>query len=131
MAAAEAASVADWLGPGGLFFGGMALCVLVVVVLYRSACRHEAALKVLWRTAIEQPRIRRWRHRLAPQLTFLQARFSPASYLGLQLTVGACSVLVAAWLFGGLAEDVATGEPLTRVDVEIANWLHARASPSC
>lgn len=44
---------------------------------------------------------------------FIQARLSPDSYLGLQLTAGALILLGASGLFGGIAEDVVTGGPLT------------------
>ena len=35
----------------------------------------------------------------------------------------------AGWLFGGISEDVATGDPLTNVDLNIAAWFHAHATP--
>ena len=50
--------------------------------------------------------------------------------LGLQLALGAVVLIAAAWLFGEIAEDVATGDSLTRLDVEIAQWLHERATPT-
>jgi len=34
---------------------------------------------------------------------FIQARLSPHSYLGLQLTLGALILIGASWLFGGIA----------------------------
>ena len=41
---------------------------------------------------------------------FIQARLSPDGYLGLQLTTGALILICAGWLFGGIAEDVVTGD---------------------
>src|SRR2546427_7108515 len=35
----------------------------------------------------------------------------------------------SAWLFGGIAEDVVHGDPLTAVDVGVSGWLHARTAP--
>ncbi len=67
--------------------------------------------------------------RLAPLLAFVQARLSPQGYLGLHLTFGAFVLIGATWLFGAIAEDVVTGAPLTRLDVTVAAWLHARATP--
>ena len=44
---------------------------------------------------------------------------------------GATIVFIAtAWLFGGVAEDVVSGDPLTLVDVYVADWLHGHASPA-
>ena len=50
--------------------------------------------------------------------------------MGLQLTLSALVLIGASWLFGGIAEDVATGDPLTLVDVLVANWLHVHATPA-
>jgi membrane-associated phospholipid phosphatase len=38
--------------------------------------------------------------------------------------------VLAAWAFGGLAEDVSTGEPITELDARIAQWFHAHTSAS-
>jgi len=35
----------------------------------------------------------------------------------------------ASWLFGGIAEDVLAGDPLTVIDVRVAEWFHTRAIP--
>lgn len=60
---------------------------------------------------------------------FIQARLSPDGYLGLQLTTGALILIGASWLFGGIAEDVVTGDPLTIVDWRVAQWFHAHSTP--
>lgn len=60
---------------------------------------------------------------------FLAARFSPAGAFGLQLTVGVALILLAALAFGALAEDVVRGTAITQVDVRLAHWFHARATP--
>jgi membrane-associated phospholipid phosphatase len=67
--------------------------------------------------------------RVAPLLAFMQARLSPQGYLGLHLTLGVLVLIGATWLFGAIAEDVVTKDPLTRVDMTVAAWLHARATP--
>ena len=45
-----------------------------------------------------------------------------------QLGLGALLLVASAWLFGWIAEDVVTGEPLTLLDEQLAQWLHANAS---
>ncbi len=69
-----------------------------------------------------------FRRRFAPAIAFVQARLSPTSYLGMHLTAGAIVLLAAGWLFGGVAEDVATNDPLTKVDVQVAHWLHEQVT---
>jgi membrane-associated phospholipid phosphatase len=63
--------------------------------------------------------------RLAVLTTFVKARFSRQGYLGLHLTIGALLLIGATWLFGLIAEDVVTGEPLTLFDVRFSSWLYA------
>ena len=63
-------------------------------------------------------------------IAFVRARLSRESYLGLQLTLGALVLIGFGWLFGGIAEDVATGDPLTVVDLLIARWFQSHRDPA-
>jgi membrane-associated phospholipid phosphatase len=112
----------------GLLLGGLLVLTLWALGLRRWALRHEAALRQGGARFLQWPAVRSLRLRLAPQLAFVQARLAPGSYLGLQLTLGALALLGASWLFGGIAEDVLTGDPLTLVDVQVAQWFHAHAT---
>lgn len=66
---------------------------------------------------------------LALITAFLRARLSPESYTGLHLTVGALLLIMAGWLFGIIAEDIATADSITVVDMKVARWFHAYANP--
>lgn len=59
---------------------------------------------------------------------FVAARLSPEGETGLHLTVGVALIVAAAWLFGGIAEDVVNNEAITVLDVTLAHWFHAHAS---
>jgi len=49
----------------------------------------------------------------------------------LRLALGAFVLIGAAWLFGALAEDVVNKDaPLGTIDLDVATWLHARATPA-
>jgi undecaprenyl-diphosphatase len=61
---------------------------------------------------------------------FAAARFSAEGAAGLHLTCGVLVLVAAAWLFGAIAEQVAGHGPVTLVDVQIANWFHAHATPA-
>jgi membrane-associated phospholipid phosphatase len=52
----------------------------------------------------------------------------PPARLGTQLGAGALLLVLAAWLFGAIAEDVVSGDRLTLVDAAIAQWLHRHAT---
>jgi len=49
--------------------------------------------------------------------------------LALRLGVGALVLIAAAGLFGAIAEDVVTSDRLTVLDVQVARWLRAHATP--
>lgn len=62
--------------------------------------------------------------------SWLKKRLTRGQYFGLELTVGAALFIVAAWMFGGIAEGVVTHESITSVDEQIARWFHAHELPS-
>ena len=99
----------------------------------RKAMSHrnhdETTVPDRWQRLWARPRGAALRHRLARPIAFVRARLSPRGYLGLHLTLGALTLVGASWLFGGIAEDVVTGDPLTVVDAHVAAWFHARTIP--
>lgn len=49
----------------------------------------------------------------------------------LRLALGGLVLIAAAWLFGAIAEDVVNQDaPLGTLDLDVATWLHARATPA-
>ena len=67
--------------------------------------------------------------RSASLLAFLRARLSPQGYLGLHLTVGALVLMLAVIVFGNIAEDVVTLDPITLLDTQVSQWFHVHATP--
>ncbi|CAN5197127.1 hypothetical protein BH11PSE10_BH11PSE10_16010 [soil metagenome] len=112
-----------WIGRASAIVGAAVLLIMALAWLARWSARHELALKERWETLQRRPWVGRVRRRYAPQLAWLRARLSPGSYLGLQLTVGVVAMIGAAWLFGGVAEDVVHRDPLIQVDAYVAQWL--------
>jgi membrane-associated phospholipid phosphatase len=68
------------------------------------------------------------RGRFASLREFLQARVSPRGNLGLPFTIAVLLVMGAAWLFAGIADEVMHGEPITRIDDEVAQWFYSSAT---
>jgi membrane-associated phospholipid phosphatase len=58
---------------------------------------------------------------------FAAARLSPEGEYGLHLSAGVAMLLVATAVFAQIAGAVAGGGPITRLDIALANWLHAHA----
>lgn len=63
-------------------------------------------------------------------LAFLRRRLSPHEYLGLHVTLGLIVVVLACWVFGEITEDVVTGDPLIRLDQNVASFFNAHATPT-
>jgi undecaprenyl-diphosphatase len=49
--------------------------------------------------------------------------------MGLQFAIGLALILLAAWAFGEIAEDVVEGDTITLIDVQLAHWFRAHATP--
>jgi undecaprenyl-diphosphatase len=61
---------------------------------------------------------------------FAAARFSPEEAFGLHLTLGVLALLLAMAGFAELAGAVQAGAPITELDLQLAQWLHAHAHAS-
>lgn len=68
-------------------------------------------------------------YRFPRAFSFVQARLSPEGLFGLHLTIGTVVFAGAAWLFGGITEDLITGDPLILVDELISEWFRSHATP--
>ena len=60
---------------------------------------------------------------------FLRARLSPDNDLGLHLTLGLVTLLIALLVFGGIAEAMTTAGTLVTLDLQISAWFHVHAQP--
>lgn len=118
-----------WIGRASAIVGGLLMFALLVAWLWRWVTGHEDAIKQAWRRFVQRPQVTALRQRFASEISFVQDRFEPTSYLGLQLTAGALMLVGASWLFGGIAEDVVNGDPLTLIDVQVSQWFHAHSAP--
>lgn len=65
-----------------------------------------------------------------PRPGFFRARLSPDGYLGLHLTVGVATLLMAALVFGHIAEDVFSADTIVTLDLQVSAWFHAHATPA-
>ena len=70
------------------------------------------------------------RRRFPVQVSWLEARFSPEGYLGLHLTIGAVALIAMAWIFGSIAEDVVTRDPIVLLDQKVADWFQQHGTPA-
>ena len=123
------ALVERWLGRATLVLAALVALVVAFYLAYRWASRNRARL-VGWREALlAYPPVARLRRRYDAQLRWLLRRLTPGQYLGLHLTVGLLAAGGSLWLFGGLVEDLLTGDPIVRFDRVLDDYLHAHATP--
>ena len=57
--------------------------------------------------------------------SFLQARLAPDGLFGRYFTIGAISLIGAVWMFGGISEDLITGDPLVVIDAFLSEWFRS------
>jgi undecaprenyl-diphosphatase len=111
------------------------LATLAVVVFFVVRSLREngeslsAGVSRLRKRVARSARLTRVRARNPKLWSFLSARSARGEYLGLHLTFGFMLSLAALWIFGGLTEDVIHNDPLTAVDLQLASWMRAHASP--
>jgi membrane protein DedA with SNARE-associated domain/membrane-associated phospholipid phosphatase len=122
--------VERWLGRATLLLAAVVVTAVGFYLAYRWVSAHRVLLVRYWETAISYPPVARLRERYDAQLRWLGRRLTPGQYLGLHLTLGLVAAAGCLWLFGGLAEDVVTNDPLVRFDRAVADYLHASATPA-
>jgi membrane protein DedA with SNARE-associated domain/membrane-associated phospholipid phosphatase len=121
--------VERWLGRGTLVLASVLAVVVAFYLAYRWAAHNRQRLVGWGEALLAYPPVARLLMRYDAQLRWLLRRLTPGQYLGLHLTVGLLAAAGGLWLFGGLAEDVLTGDPIVRFDQALDDYLRARATP--
>jgi len=123
------ALVERWLGRATLVLAAVVALAVVFYLAYRWASRNRARLVGWGEALLAYPPVARLRTRYDAQLRWLLRRLTPGQYLGLHLTVGLLAAGGSLWLFGGLVEDLLTGDPVVRFDRVVDDYLHSHATP--
>jgi membrane protein DedA with SNARE-associated domain/membrane-associated phospholipid phosphatase len=121
--------VQRWLGRATLVLVAMLALVVAFYLAYRWAAHNRGRLVGWGEAVLAHPPVARLRTRYDTQLRWLLRRLTLGQYLGLHLTVGLLAAAGGLWLFGGLAEDLLTGDPIVHFDRVLDAYLHARATP--
>jgi hypothetical protein len=74
--------------------------------------------------------VARLRSRCNRQLLWLRRRLTPGEYLGLHLTLGLLAAAGCLWIFGRLAGDIVSNDPLLSIDQTAATTLHELRTPA-
>ena len=110
----------------GTLVGGV-LLLAAVVWLWYGVWYSQSAGPPGWAQVLT--RLVAIRRRARSLVSCVHARPSPPGALGLSLTLGALLLVIAMWLFGALLEDILIQHLLVGMDRQVAQWLHAQATP--
>jgi membrane protein DedA with SNARE-associated domain/membrane-associated phospholipid phosphatase len=121
--------VERWLGRATLVLAAVVAVAVGFYVAYRWASRNRERLVGWGEALLAYPPVARLRRRYDAQFRWLLRRLTPGQYLGLHLTVGLLVAGGSLWLFGGLVEDLITGDPIVRFDRVVDDYLHSHATP--
>ena len=124
----------DLVERGVKYAGGALLASVVLVVAgvlaWRWVSKNRSRLAGYGNAFLSHPLVARLRERYDRQIRWLLRRLTPGQYLGLHLTAGLLAAVGSVWLFGGLAEDLVTNDPIVRLDRSVAATLHDAATPA-
>jgi len=118
-----------WLGRATLVLVLVLAVAVGFYLAYRWAARNRARLVGWGEALLAYPPVARLRRRYDRQLRWMLRRLTPGQYLGLHLTLGLIAAGGCLWLFGGVVEDLLTGDPLVRFDRVVDDNLHSHATP--
>jgi membrane protein DedA with SNARE-associated domain/membrane-associated phospholipid phosphatase len=121
--------VERWLGRATLMLLAGLAVVVAFYLAYRWAANNRARLVEWGEALLAYPPVARLRRRYDRQLRWMLRRLTPGQYLGLHLTLGLIAAGGCLWLFGGVVEDLLTGDPLVRFDRVVDDYLHSHATP--
>src|SRR5215204_1249654 len=123
------ALVERWLGRATLVLAVVVAVAVGFYLAYRWASHHRERLVGWGEALLAYPPVARLLRRYDAQLRWLRRRLTPGQYLGLYLTLGLLAAAGGLWLFGGLAEDLLTGDPIVRFDRALDDYLYAHVTP--
>jgi membrane protein DedA with SNARE-associated domain/membrane-associated phospholipid phosphatase len=125
--------IEKWAGRAGVFILFVFLVIAGFSMLSRAAAKNKNELLVWFKElsgAVGSiPYIRDFRKRHPGTVAFVRERVSPEGYLGAHLTAGLILSALFIWIFGGITEDVLTGDPLVAVDHWVSERVHYFRSP--
>jgi membrane protein DedA with SNARE-associated domain/membrane-associated phospholipid phosphatase len=125
--------IEKWAGRAGLFILFLFLVIAGFSFLYRTATKKKPELLAWFKevsgAVASVPFFRDFREGHPGTATFIRQRLSPEGYLGIHLTVGLMVSAVFIWIFGGITEDVLTGDPLVNVDRWVLEQVHFFRTP--
>ena len=112
--------IEKWSGRAGLFVFFIILVITGFGYIYRTIAKRQTELRGwfenIYFRIISIPYVKRFIQKHHGLIAFIARRLSPKSYMGLHLTIGLALSIAFVWIFGGITEDILTGDPFVVVD---------------
>ncbi len=122
-----------WAGRAGVFILFVFLVIAGFGYLYRTAAKGRTEISAWFKEIAgliaSVPFVRNFPNSHPGLVAFVKERLSPEGYLGIHLTAGLIISAIFVWIFGGITEDVLTGDPLVAVDHWVLGRVHYLQSP--
>ena len=114
--------IEKWAGRAGVFILFMILVIAGFGYLYKKLADNREEILQWFKGIASSTLVRGFEQKHPGLIAFISRRLSPRSYLGLHLTIGLSISVVFIWIFGGITEDILTGDPFVAVD----QWVVGR-----
>lgn len=92
-------------------------------------CENQIKKKLNWLSSYHQ-KLQSHKFYLIKLFRFFHIKLPPSWVFGLPILAGSLSFIISSWIFGAIAEDIITRDPLTIADAYINQWFFFRTSPS-
>ncbi|MDQ3878298.1 MAG: bifunctional DedA family/phosphatase PAP2 family protein [Actinomycetota bacterium] len=121
--------VEKWAGRASLLLLIMFAVIVGIVFLVRWIAGHREVFRERWHRFLERPRIARLRDRRRREIDWLVARFDPRERFGLFVTAGLLLIVLIAWGFGSIMQDVLAHDELALFDRPVLTYLVDHRTP--
>ena len=118
-----------WMGRAGVFVLFLILILAGFGYLYKKLAENWLVISQWFQGIPAAPLVMNFRQQHPELVSFVARRLSAGSYLGLHLTLGLSISAVFVWIFGGITEDILTGDPFVQVDQWVVGHILYFRSP--
>ncbi|MEN6475499.1 MAG: bifunctional DedA family/phosphatase PAP2 family protein [Syntrophaceae bacterium] len=118
-----------WMGRAGVFVVFLILILAGFGYLYKKLADHWMDISQWFQGIPSSPLVLQFSQQHPKIVSFIAQRLSASSYLGLHLTIGLSISAIFVWIFGGITEDILTGDPFVLVDQWVVGHILYFRSP--
>jgi undecaprenyl-diphosphatase len=122
--------VEHYAGRASLLLAGFVAVAAGFYFAGRYILDHRRQLRTWFDDLLERPLLAGARRRFRRQIDFFERRLQPGQRFGLVLTVGLTLVIVGAWVFGSILQDVLVRDELALFDRPIVRYLATHRTPA-